>query len=181
MRHGRDERRGRQTWRLKHEAQIMLPQPDLPDKETPRLLVDAMLGRLAHWLRLLGYDTLYWREGSDLALAEQAAAEDRLIVTRDRQLAARRGVRTLLVTAEDLDAQLVEVRAALGGRPEPFSRCPECNAMLEDLSRAAARDLVPTYVWHTQTTFRRCPGCGRVFWKGTHWPGLSARLEGNPD
>jgi uncharacterized protein with PIN domain len=154
----------------------MLPQPAPAAKETPpRLLVDAMLGRLAHWLRLLGYDTLYWREGSDPALAE-----GRVIVTRDRQLAGRRGVRALLVTAETLDAQIAEVRGALGAPPpQPFTRCSECNGALAPLPHAEARSLVPPYVWNTQSDFRRCTDCGRVYWKGTHWPGLLARLEGN--
>jgi uncharacterized protein with PIN domain len=118
----------------------MLPQDDHCDKEDlPPLLVDAMLGRLARWLRLMGYDTLYWREGSDAALAERARAEGRLLLTRDHQLAGRRGVKALLVTAETLDEQLAEVRAALGGRPRPFTRCPECNERLEELAHEAAR------------------------------------------
>ncbi len=157
----------------------MLPQDDHCAKEPPpRLYVDAMLGRLARWLRLLGYDTLYWREGSDAALADQARAEGRLVITRDHQLAARRGVNALLVSAETLDAQLAEVRAALGDPPGPLTRCPECNGVLEELAHADARDLVPAYVWQTQPTFRRCAGCGRVYWQGTHVPGMLARLEG---
>ncbi len=160
----------------------MLPQENLAAKDAPpRLLVDAMLGRLCRWLRLLGYDAAYWRDGSDEALMAAARADGRLIVTRDHGLAGRRGVRALLVAAESLDAQIGEVQAALGGHPAPFTRCPECNAALADLPRAAARDLVPPYVWHTQAEFRRCPGCDRVYWKGTHWPAMMARLErGNP-
>jgi uncharacterized protein len=160
----------------------MLPQEPGPTKDTPpRLFVDAMLGRLARWLRLMGYDAAYWRDGSDAALIRQARAEERVIVTGDRQLAARRGVRAVLVTSGSLDDQMAEVRASLEvlapGVPEPFSRCPECNGALENLPGESARDLVPTYVWHTQSAFRRCPDCGRVYWKGTHWPGMQARLE----
>lgn len=159
----------------------MLPQDDHCAKERPtRLYVDAMLGRLARWLRLMGYDTLYWREGSDLALAQRALAEGRVIVTRDRQLAGRRGLQALLVKAETLDAQIAEVREALrGAPPPPSSRCPECNGQVHPLPREAARTLVPPYVWNTQSDFHRCAGCGRVYWKGTHWPGMLARLEGN--
>jgi len=135
-----------------------------------------MLGRLAKWLRLAGYDTAYWRDGSDEELMAAARAEGRLILTRDHQLAGRRGVWALFVASETLDAQTAEVRAVLGGDPQPFTRCPECNAALADLPHAAAVDLVPPYVWRTQTQFRRCPDCGRVYWKGTHWPALAARL-----
>jgi uncharacterized protein with PIN domain len=146
----------------------MLPQDTVRDKDsTPHLLVDAMLGRLARWLRLMGYDTAYWRDGSDLALIRHARAEDRLI----------------LIASESLDEQITEVRAALQavapGAPEPFTRCPECNGKLHDLPHEAARDLVPPYVWHTQHVFRRCPNCGRAYWKGTHWPGMQSRLENN--
>lgn len=160
----------------------MLPQDTARDKDlAPRLLVDAMLGRLARWLRLMGYDTAYWRDGSDLALIRQARAENRLIVTRDHQLAGRRGIHAVLIVSESLDEQIAEVRAALESRApgisEPFTRCPECNGELHDLSYEDARDLVPPYVWHTQHVFRRCPECGRVYWKGTHWPGMHLRLE----
>ena len=155
----------------------MLPQENpLAKDETPSLLVDAMLGRLARWLRLMGYDAAYWRDGSDAALIRHARAAGRLILTRDHQLAGRRGVWAVLVEAETLDAQIEEVRTKLWGNPRPFSRCGECNGQLVDLPHAAAQGLVPPYVWHTQTTFRRCPDCGRVYWKGTHWPALQARL-----
>jgi uncharacterized protein len=160
----------------------MLTQEPIRNKDTPpRLFIDAMLGRLARWLRLVGYDAAYWRDGSDSALIRQARAEDRLIVTRDHQLAGRRGVRAVLIASESLDEQIAEVRAALRSftpsSPEPFSRCPECNGELVDLPADAARDLVPPYVWHTQSLFRQCPDCSRVYWRGTHWPGMQARLD----
>jgi uncharacterized protein with PIN domain len=159
----------------------MLSQTEDGDKEAPpRLFVDAMLGRLARWLRLMGYDAAYYRTGSDEELARQAHAEGRLILTRDRGLAGRRGVRAMLINSDDIDGQIAEVRAVLailGGEPEPFSRCSECNGQLADLAPDQAGDLVPPYVWHTQQTFKRCPDCGRVYWKGTHWPGMQERLR----
>jgi hypothetical protein len=155
----------------------MLPQDECTAKgATPRVIVDAMLGKLAKWLRLAGYDAAYWRDGSDNELIAHARAENRLIVTRDHQLAGRRRVWALLIAAEALDEQITEARSVLGGTPQPFSRCPECNGVLDDLPRDAARDLVPPYVWHTQTEFRRCPDCERIYWKGTHWPAVQARL-----
>jgi len=156
----------------------MLPQDESTAKEpAPRLVVDAMLGRLARWLRLTGYDAAYWRDGSDEALIAAAKAADRLIVTRDHALVRRRGVRALLITSEALDAQLAEARTALGGDLKPFTRCSACNGALVDLPHAAARDVVPPYVWQTQAQFRRCSDCGRIYWKGTHWPALHERLE----
>jgi uncharacterized protein with PIN domain len=155
----------------------MLPQDEPTAKApAPRLLVDAMLGRLARWLRLMGYDAAYWRDGSDEALIAAAQAEDRLIVTRDHALAGRRGVRALLIAAEGLDEQIAEARLALGGAPVPFTRCSACGGELTDLPSEAAHDLVPLYVWQTQTQFSRCVLCGRVYWRGTHWPALQRRL-----
>ena len=118
---------------------LMLPQDEPTAKEpAPRLLVDAMLGRLVRWLRLRGYDAAYWRDGSDEALIAAARAEDRLIITRDHALARRRGVRAVLIAAEDLDAQILAARAALGGAPAPFTRCSACGGELTDLPHAAA-------------------------------------------
>jgi len=156
----------------------MLPQEQDTTKAAPRLYIDAMLGRLAKWLRLAGYDAAYWRDGSDEALIAAARVEGRLIVTRDRQLAARRGVTAVFIRAEELDAQLAEVRSAVAGAPQPFTRCGECNGPLAALAYVDARELVPPYVWQTQTEFHRCEVCGRVYWKGTHWPAVAARVEG---
>jgi uncharacterized protein len=156
---------------------IMLTQEDdNRQAPPPALLVDAMLGRLARWLRLLGFDAEYWREGSDEALIAAAAAQRRLIVTRDRALSQRRGVRAVFVAGDTLEQQIADVRAALGPLPAPFTRCAECNGELVDLPHEAAQGLVPAYVWHTQSTFRQCTRCHRVYWKGTHWPALKDRL-----
>ncbi len=146
----------------------------------PALLVDAMLGKLARWLRLAGYDAAFWREGSDEQLIVAARGERRLIVTKDHGLAGRRGVDALLIEMDDLDGQIAEARAALAFRgpvPEPFTRCAECNGLLVELSHADAQGLVPPYVWHTQMVFRRCDRCGRAYWKGTHWPDMEQRLN----
>jgi uncharacterized protein len=157
---------------------IMLPQAEPLDKGCcPRLLVDAMLGSLAKRLRWLGYDAVYWRDGSDEALMARARTDGRLIVTRDHALARRRGVAALLVESESLAEQFAEVHAALPIPPQPFTRCGECNGLLETLDREAARALVPPYVWQTQHEFWRCPDCSRAYWKGTHWPSLLAELE----
>lgn len=149
--------------------------------EPPRLLVDAMLGKLAKWLRLAGYDAEFWRAGSDEALMAAAREQGRLILTKDHALARRRGAQALLIQASDLDAQIREARHALvhrGPAPEASIRCAECNGQLADLPRKEAAELVPPYVWHTQAKFRRCQGCGRVYWKGTHWPTVQGRLMG---
>ena len=154
----------------------MLPHSNT-NRQAPSLLVDAMLGRLARWLRLLGFDAAYWQTGSDEDLMKRAQAEDRLIITRDHGLAGRRQAWALLVTKDSLEDQLVEVCMALGTTGQLFTRCAECNGLLEELPHEAVRDFVPPYVWHTQNTFRRCLECGRLYWRGTHWPALREKLE----
>ncbi len=140
-----------------------------------------MLGSLARWLRLLGYDALYVRDVDDEALVARARREKRLLVTRDRALASRRkAAPALCLRSRGLRAQWVELARACDLRPPPraaLTRCAVCNLELEPLPRPAARALVPAYVHATRRRFRRCPGCGRVFWRATHHHGLSERLR----
>ena len=138
--------------------------------ELPLLLADAMLGRLARWLRLIGYDTVYARGWSDHQVAARARAEARIVLTRDRELARRRGIRCLLIESQSLERQLTEFWAAFvppAGALSP--RCPRCNAPLEALPAAAVRDRVPPYVLRTQARFHHCPDCDQIYWRGSHW------------
>jgi uncharacterized protein with PIN domain len=128
-----------------------------------------MLGRLAKWLRLLGYDTLYSNSADDLSLLRIAQAEDRVLLTRDRALARQRGVRSLFIESQDLPAQLRQVQAAIGAPAEgSLTRCAVCNARLEAIEKADVEHRVPPYVFQTQNAFRRCPQCGRIYWAATH-------------
>ena len=144
----------------------------------PRFVADVMLGRLARWLRALGYDTLYFRDAPDRRLLAVALGEGRRLLTRDAALARRAREAGLLVRAEALDAQLAEVAAAcsLGGR-QALSRCLECNGLLVTSPPDVVRDRVPPYTFATQREFWTCLGCGRVFWAGTHVEGIQRRLR----
>lgn len=147
--------------------------------QPPRLLADCMLGRLAKWLRLLGYDTAYENDATDHELARRARAEGRILLTRDQQLSNRRGLETLFIRSQQLEEQVKEVRDAIGPPVDPsLSRCTVCNAVLEDVNAAAVADRVPPYVLETHTEFRRCPGCGRVYWAGSHIDTMDEQLEG---
>ena len=130
-----------------------------------------MLGALARRLRWLGYDAEYRNDLPDEEMMAIARETGRLLVTRDRALAKRRGVRALFVAATELEDQVAAVVDALGPSGAP-PRCTVCNGELESLTREEAAPLVPPYVARTQTEFSRCRGCGRVYWPGTHWPGL---------
>ncbi len=143
-----------------------------------------MLGTLAKWLRILGYDTLFDPALDDRQLVRLARAEDRVLLTRDRELARRRGVRVLLITSQRLDDQVLQVLSDLHlDSDRAFSRCPVCNDLLEPMDREAARLRVPVYVARTQETFNYCPTCQRVYWRGTHRQRMDERLahfQGSP-
>jgi uncharacterized protein with PIN domain len=137
-----------------------------------------MLGTLAKWLRILGYDTCYDTALDDHGLVRLARAEDRVLLTRDRELARRRGVRVLLVESEDLDSQVDQVLSRFRLEPDrSFSRCPICNELLQPIDREAVLPRVPAYVARTHKTFRLCPACQRVYWRGTHWQRMDERLN----
>ena len=143
-----------------------------------RFLADNMLGRLATWLRLLGYDTAYLPAAQDAELARVARAEDRVLLTRDVELTRRRGIRFLLIESEQVEEQLRQVFRALHLTVQhAFSRCARCNIPLEPTSNATVRGLVPPYVFQTQERFLRCPHCQRIYWRGTHWARMLRRIE----
>mgnify|MGYP002331864129 CR=1 FL=1 len=134
-----------------------------------KFAADAMLGRLARWLRLLGYDTFYRAHITDAELLRVALGEDRLVLTRDHRLARRRLARgrCLLLKAQEPREQLREVLQALGLRPRGRPLCPRCGGPLRRLPRQRARALVPEHVYFAQERFFRCAGCGHPYWEGT--------------
>lgn len=149
----------------------------------PRFLVDAMLGKLARWLVLLGYDAKFAGvDGrSDLELLRQAQREERVFVTRDRGIPAVAGLRMVVIVAGDLESQLRQLAKELSLKPDPakrFSRCADCNEPLETLARAEALPLVPEKVRTLETPFWRCRKCGKLFWNGTHTGRIIETIRG---
>lgn len=143
-----------------------------------RFLADSMLGTLAKWLRILGFDTLYFPELSDPEAVRLARAEGRVLLTRDTGLLRRKGVCALFIESEILQEQLVQVLRAFDLRLDnSFSRCPVCNTMLEHVPKYEAWGQVPPFVFQTQESFRLCPECNRFYWRGTHWQKMRAQLE----
>ncbi|PWH20387.1 MAG: hypothetical protein DDG58_02655 [Ardenticatenia bacterium] len=143
-----------------------------------RFVVDVMLGSLARWLRWLGYDTDYANDRDDRELVRIARAEGRVLLTRDSTLAVRRGISAMLIESQVLDEQLAQVVRAFP-LPQGMSlpRCSECNTLLQNVSPDAVMDCVPVYVYRTHKHFRRCPGCGRIYWPGSHWERIGRRLK----
>ena len=141
-----------------------------PGSEPPRFLVDTMLGRLATWLRILGYDAAYFR-GEDRDLLAQAWREGRILLTRDARLLTRRRLPPHLGIASDLVAdQLRQVVRAFGLTPAcpPARRCPRCNLALAAQDKGSLAGRVPDFVWSHHDRFWTCPGCQRSYWAGSH-------------
>ncbi len=142
-------------------------------------VVDGMLGKLAKWLRILGFDVLFL-PAPDSEILAAARREGRTLLTRDRELVRRaRGLAALLVESEDWEDQVRQVlsRFALFSEAAPFSRCLECNAPLKPMAKADAAPLAPLHVASTSSEFSLCPVCGKIFWPGTHHAGMRAKVE----
>ncbi|MBI4698026.1 MAG: Mut7-C RNAse domain-containing protein [Nitrospirae bacterium] len=144
-----------------------------------KFIADSMLGRLARWLRLLGYDTLYYPRIDDRELLRIAREDERVLLTRDTRLVKARGLKNfLLLTDNDSFKQLGEVISVLGLKVNDklkdgvsalsLSRCAVCNARLAAVRKEEAKAFVPEYVFQTSEAFRKCSGCGKLYWNGTH-------------
>ena len=141
-----------------------------------KFVADHMLGSLARWLRMMGYDTVYDKTLDDGQLAALARAESRFILTRDKELAKEPGA--LLVESDELEAQLSAVSQKYGLKfHEDRIRCSSCNGGLIDLPKESAKDAVPEGAYAGNEKFWKCSGCGKVFWKGSHWLGIMERLK----
>ena len=139
--------------------------------EDRRFVADAMLGRLARWLRLLGFDCHYDPAFTDATIAHLALTEGRTILTRDRRLPEEWWVGDLyVVRGERLRNQLAEVieHFDLASSFRVLTRCSDCNRSLRDVARAEVSERVPPGVLERHTVFAECPNCRRVFWEGTH-------------
>jgi len=125
----------------------------------------------------MGYDTAYPEPGPDRALIDRARAEDRILLTRDKELASR--LRDAVeVRSDDLEEQIREVAAVLRLQlVDPLSRCSLCNEILAPLPPEEVGGLVPEGVRSRHREFWRCPSCRRVYWQGSHWNKMVERLN----
>ncbi len=136
-----------------------------------RFVVDGHLGRLARYLRMLGFDARWRSDAGDEELARVAATERRVLLTRDQGLLKRRIVsHGYWVRAADPRRQLAEVvrRLDLSRAIAPFRRCLRCNEPLETVAKEVVEDELPPAVRRRHDAFRRCPSCRRVYWAGSH-------------
>jgi uncharacterized protein with PIN domain len=149
-----------------------------------KFIVDSNVGRLARWLRIAGFDTVFINDLDDNRLVRLALSEGRVLLTKDTQILKRRVAATgrlkvILIESEKVKQQLRQVLKTLNlaSQIRPFTLCLECNQPLVTKAKEEVKDLVPPYVFQTQTQYMQCPACHRVYWRGTHWQRMSRELE----
>ncbi|MBA7608057.1 hypothetical protein ES703_15231 [subsurface metagenome] len=149
-----------------------------------KFIVDHNVGKLVRWLRMMGYDALFFTGDDDWQMIITALNEGRVILTRDTQI-MRRGVVTsgrltaILIQSEKPEQQMRQVVETLhlDTQFRLFSVCLECNQPLEERIKQQVKGRVPPYVFQTQNQYVECPACHRIYWKGTHWQAMTSTLE----
>lgn len=149
-----------------------------------KFIADNNVGKLARWLRLMGYDALLFKQKDDDRMIKTALREDRVVLTKDAQFMKRHVVtsgkiKSIHIECDDpgLQVQRVVNMLKLDYHFKPFSLCLECNRVLIARDKDEVRTLVPNRVFETQTQYTQCPVCHRVYWPGTHWRAMSKKLQ----
>jgi len=147
-----------------------------------RFLVDGMLGKLARWLRMLGHDVTYNVHLEDRELLEIAKLEQRILLTRDKELykrAATRGLDTFYVEGKTEVERLAKIAERYGLLLEidmDKSRCPICNTPLKSIQKEQIEAQLKPNTAHYYEQFWRCPNCGQIYWQGAHWKQITNTL-----
>jgi uncharacterized protein len=167
--------------RIEQNGDLIRVYPRRPERlQDRRFVLDQHLGRLAAYLRMLGFDVLHTVPAPDDELAAISSREHRILLTRDVGLLKRREVRCgYFVRGTDPRAQLSEIvkRFCLADAIAPFTRCVVCNTPLEHVDKAAIEDRLPARTAELHDDFLRCPTCGRVYWKGSHYDRMRALID----
>ncbi len=146
----------------------------------PRFVADVMLGRLAKWLRIAGFDVLYSNRFTDDELVALARRDGRVLLSRDTRLLIRRAVKQFIFLesdkVQDQIRQIFNLTRTVN-LPNLLSRCLSCNEVLSEVARDSVQGIVPPYVYETQTRFKSCPKCGKLYWAGTHRQAVVRTLE----
>ena len=147
-------------------------------------MVDNNVGKLTKLLRIMGYDTLFFNGSDDSHMVAAALAEGRVILTRDTQIMRRRVVtngqlKAILIKGDEPEQQVHQVVDTLNldCQFRLFTICLECNQPLLERSKQQVKDLVPPYVFQTQSQYMECPACHRIYWRGTHWQAMTRELN----
>lgn len=144
-----------------------------------RFILTKELGKLSRWLRLIGFDAIYYRSNDLGSLIIQALRENRFILTRRRETNYLQK-RTIVINSDILYEQLKELKnkADLEIKTDKmFTRCPVCNEGLLPAKKEKTKGLVPERVYKYQNDFTNCPNCGKIYWQGSHWGNIKGVVE----
>ncbi|MFC1802624.1 Mut7-C RNAse domain-containing protein [Thermoproteota archaeon] len=146
-----------------------------------RFLLDGMLGSLARWLRIIGYDTLYYVDKEDEELRNEASKTLRILVTRDTELYQRAikngGVNAIKITSDTAIDQLKEIAQTLNLQLLPSNtRCPRCNGILTSVGKETVKEQIPKESYKAFEKFWICADCNSIYWKGSHWAQIMETL-----
>lgn len=156
-----------------------MPKSEESDAKMPAFIADCHLGKLAKYLRLMGFDTLYFSQIDDDDLIRLALEQNRIILTRDRLLSERKSVPVLFLDSTETEAQLQTLIShfRLKEHPAPFSRCIVCNTPLQVVAKEKVRHRLPQKIQRTFSHFEYCPHCDRIYWHGDHYRRMQQFLE----
>jgi uncharacterized protein with PIN domain len=146
----------------------------------PRFVLDVHLGKLARLLRMVGFDSAYRRDYSDREIVEISERERRIVLTRDRGILKTKTVtRGYCIRSTDPREQLREVvgRFDLLSKVRPFNRCMLCNGVLGRVARERVAAVVPARAAAARDEFFRCAGCGKIYWKGSHYDRMKRSIR----
>lgn len=153
---------------------------DAPLRRTA-FVVDVNLGRLARYLRMCGFDTVYRNDYHDREVARISASEHRIVLTRDRRLLHHKAItHGYWVRATDPRVQLGEIleRFDLKNRVRPFRRCLDCNGLVDSVEKKEILAELEPLTRKYYQDFYRCRGCGKIYWEGSHYLNMLKRFDG---
>jgi len=147
-----------------------------------KFIADRTLGKLSRKLRILGFDTLYWRGGNLAGALQTALSESRVLLTRSRKIREKpESLTVVVVEANDPSDQIQEVIDKLHLQTKTdqfFCRCLLCNEELQPLRKEDAEGKVPDFIYQSYDVFHMCPRCRRIYWPGTHYARMQKEMAG---
>ncbi len=145
-----------------------------------KFILTHEVGRLAKWLRILGFDSAYQKKDDKRELVLRSLREDRIVVSRNASLARYTGIRFIHIKSDLLEAQLKQLKDEIGlpvNEEDMFTRCVICNEVLIEIKKVEVKDRVPEFVYRTNENFMRCPACNKIYWQGTHWGNVKEIID----
>ncbi|HQM70747.1 MAG TPA: Mut7-C RNAse domain-containing protein, partial [Bacteroidales bacterium] len=148
-----------------------------------KFIADVHLGKLARKLRLLGFDTYFESNLDDNEIIRMSLAESRIVLSRDKELINNsRITQGYRILSSDPREQIREVmiRFDLQNNLNPFSRCIDCNGMIENVSKESVNEYLPPKTRQYFDEFFRCRGCGKIYWEGSHYENMKKQIQNLP-